>query len=628
MTKHVKKTIFVLVAAIFVLGFCVAAFSACGNKGVHEHSIYPVEARAATCTEEGVKECDKCIYCEQYFIDGNPVDESEVIIPIDPDNHSNLTERPAVAATCVENGNVAYEYCSSCNKYYVDGVEVAEEQLADEITIPATGNHTFNDKGNCTTCDGYRVTYDTNKTAVVDKTNAVDFVATSKGSVHTSADKQTWYDTLIAEKMTFAAQISGSEYTEVGEFGGRSVSFTSLDEEAVRNTFMRFSPGVDGEAYVGKFILTFDVSVSSEAVIDRLGARIADKTATEIKTTEGSEDTPAITASQDPLHGEDAGNKEGGNAVPCTLAPGAKYRFRYLMETTAADQLVQLYICFKNMATFTLSEMHFIPLPEEAATGIVTTEELYFGKAYTGVKVVNTVDGNDFFDAYQWETFGSSSTMRGEELYDDNGYLVFTKDTASRFTLFNTVQKTTGDTAGAYTHLGDNGGNVTKGGGEAMYNKEYKYTFTLTATGEFDLMTLGASKSAAPRSDDQGGIYLNFAEDGTVTIYHTIGSTTKRSIGEFSGASTFVPGEVTTISVTFNRVDSGTLTMVLEVNGEAVQFSADSVVNADKFSAEGSVFKTVNVLNDSGLGGRVGFAPMDDTVVTVTDLAIAYPSQE
>lgn len=625
MTKHVKKTIFVLVAAIFVLGFCVAAFSACGSKGVHEHSIYPVEARAATCTEEGVKECDKCIYCGQYFIDGNPVDESEVIIPIDPDNHSNLTERPAVAATCVEYGNVAYEYCSSCNKYYVDGVEVTEEQLADVITIPATGNHTFNDKGNCTTCDGYRVTYDTNKTAVVDKTNAVDFVATSMGSVHTSNDKQTWYDTLVAEKMTFAAQISRSDYTEVGEFGGGSVSFTNLDEEAVRNTFMRFSPGVDGEAYVGKFILTFDVSVSSEAVIDRIGARIADKTATEIKTTEGSADTPAITASQDPLHGEDSGKKEGGNAVPCTLAPGAKYRFRYLMETTAADQLVQLYICFKNMATFTLSEMHFIPLTEEADTGIVTTKELYFGKAYTGVKVVNTVDGNDFFDAYQWETFGKSSSVRDEAIYNDDGYLVFTKDTASRFTLFNTVEKA----AGSYTHLGDNAKtNIITEMAQTMYNKEYKYTFKLTATGEFDLMTLGSSGSTAPRSNDQGGIYLNFAEDGTVTIYHTINPTAKRSIGEFSGVSTFVPGEKTTISVTFNRVDSGTLTMVLEVNGKAVQFSADSVVNADKFSAEGSVFKTVNVLNDSGLGGRVGFAPMDDTVVTVTDLVIAYPSME
>ncbi len=624
MTKHVKKIIFALFAAVFVLAFSVAALSACGEgSGTHEHAIYPVAGRAATCTEEGVKDCDQCIYCEQYFIDGQPVEASDVIIPIDPNNHAAYVEREATAPTCVEPGNKAYEYCSACEKYYLEGEEVTEEQLADEITIPATGNHTFNDKGNCTTCDGYRMTYDTGKTAVVDKTNKFDFVATSRGGVHTSTDKQTWYDTLIAEKMTFAAQISGSDYTEVGEFGGGSVSFTSLDEEAVRNTFMRFSPGVDGEAYVGKFILTFDVSVSSEAVIDRLGARIADKTATEIKTTEGSEDTPAITASQDPLHGEDAGDKEGGNAVPCTLDPGAKYRFRYLMETTAADQLVQLYICFKNMATFTLSEMHFIPLTEEAATGIVTTEELYFGKAYTGVKVVNTVDGKDFFDAYQWETFGSSSTVRGEELYDDNGYLVFTKDTASRFTLFDTVEKA----AGSYTHLGDKGTNITAMA-ETMYNKEYKYTFTLTATGEFDLMTLGASKSTAPRSDGQGGIYLNFAEDGTVTIYHTIGSPTKRSIGEFSGASTFVPGEETTISVTFNRVDSGTLTMVLEVNGEAVQFSADSVVNADKFFAEGSVFKTVNVLNDSGLGGRVGFAPMDDTVVTVTDLVIAYPSME
>ncbi len=622
MTKHGKKIIFALFAAVFVLAVSVAALAACGEgSGTHEHAIYPVEGREATCVEEGVKDCDQCIYCEQYFIDGQPVEASEVIIPIDPNNHADYVEHEAVEPTCVEPGNKAYEYCSACEKYYLEGKEVTAEELAAQVTIPATGEHSFNSRNYCTTCDGYRMTYDTGKTVVVDKTNKFDFVATSRGGVHTSADKQTWYDTLIAEKMTFAAQISGGDYTQVSGTGTESLSFTGLDAEAIRNSFLRFAPGIDGEAYVGRFILTFDVSVSSAATVDRLGAKIVDNTATEIKTTEGDETTPAITASQDPLHGADEGNKEGGNAIPCELTPGTKYRFTYSMETTAADQLVQLWICFGYQTTLTVSDLHFIPLPDEEKTGTVITDELSFGVAYTGAKTVNTVDGKDFFDAYQWETFGKSPSVRDEAIYNDDGYLVFTEDTASRFTLFNTVEKV----AGSYTHLGDNGKNITEMA-QAMYNKEYKYTFKLNATGEFDLMTLGVTGSTAPRSADQAGLYINFAEDGTITLYHTCGAQTKRSLGEYSAASTFVPGQDTTVEITFNRVDIGTLTFKLLVNGSPVVF-AGTTAQPDYFSADDAgVFKTTGVLTDTGLGGRVGFAPMDDTVVTVTDLAIVYPS--
>lgn len=56
----------------------------------------------------------------------------------DEDVHS-LIYYDAVAATCVKDGNVAYYYCSTCNKYYADKDET-EELSADDIVIAATGH--------------------------------------------------------------------------------------------------------------------------------------------------------------------------------------------------------------------------------------------------------------------------------------------------------------------------------------------------------------------------------------------------------------------------------------------------------------------------------------------------------
>ena len=139
-------------------------------------------------------------------------------------------------------------------------------------------------------------------------------------------------------------------------------------------------------------------------------------------------------------------------------------------------------------------------------------------------------------------------------------------------------------------------------------------------------LSVAVTGSTAPRSADQAGLYINFAEDGTITLYHTCGVQTKRSLGEYSAASTFVPGQNTTVEITFNRVDIGTLTFKLLVNGSPVVFAGTSAQPVYFSVDDAGVFKTTGVLTDTGLGGRVGFAPMDDTVVTVTDLAIVYPS--
>ena len=60
-----------------------------------------------------------------------------------------MTENAAKAATCTEDGNTAYWYCTSCNKYYSDATAKNEITLADTV-ISATG-HTY-DNNVCTSC--------------------------------------------------------------------------------------------------------------------------------------------------------------------------------------------------------------------------------------------------------------------------------------------------------------------------------------------------------------------------------------------------------------------------------------------------------------------------------------------
>lgn len=101
------------------------------------------EAEKATCTKEGHSEywqCSKCgavaIYnasLERYEVQSNGIPKT----PIDPTNHKDLQPVAAKAATCTEDGNEAYSYCSACKKYYD---AAGKETTLDAVTMKATGH--------------------------------------------------------------------------------------------------------------------------------------------------------------------------------------------------------------------------------------------------------------------------------------------------------------------------------------------------------------------------------------------------------------------------------------------------------------------------------------------------------
>ena len=107
------------------------------------HTLNKTEAKAATCTENGNKEYWTCEHCKKYFLsdDSNPetakaVEQSETVIPA---SHK-LTKVEAKDATCAEDGNKEYWTCEHCKKYFLSddtNPETATAVEQSETIIPA-----------------------------------------------------------------------------------------------------------------------------------------------------------------------------------------------------------------------------------------------------------------------------------------------------------------------------------------------------------------------------------------------------------------------------------------------------------------------------------------------------------
>ena len=107
------------------------------------HTLKKTAAKAATCTEKGNKEYWTCEHCGKYFLsdDTNPetataVELSETVIPA---SHK-LTKVEAKDATCAEDGNKEYWTCEHCGKYFLSddaNPETAKAVELSETIIPA-----------------------------------------------------------------------------------------------------------------------------------------------------------------------------------------------------------------------------------------------------------------------------------------------------------------------------------------------------------------------------------------------------------------------------------------------------------------------------------------------------------
>ena len=132
------------------------------------HSVTAVAAKAATCTENGNKAYYYCSNCKKYFSDEactKQIADSSVVIPA---KGHVLVHTEAKEVTCTENENIEFWRCKRCNNYYSDEACTQVITKAGAV-IKATGHTgvhkpakaaTCTEKGNkeywvCTKCRKY-----------------------------------------------------------------------------------------------------------------------------------------------------------------------------------------------------------------------------------------------------------------------------------------------------------------------------------------------------------------------------------------------------------------------------------------------------------------------------------------
>lgn len=94
-----------------------------------------VAAKAATCTEKGMKAHYKCDNCSALFETATSTTSVEAFALELPMIDHTFTDVAEKAATCTEKGNVAYKHCTTCNKNYD-----AEGKLLDTVETNALGH--------------------------------------------------------------------------------------------------------------------------------------------------------------------------------------------------------------------------------------------------------------------------------------------------------------------------------------------------------------------------------------------------------------------------------------------------------------------------------------------------------
>ena len=114
------------------------------------HTLAKVDAMAATCTDTGNKEHWKCSVCGALFSDAlGTTPTTAESVEIAATGH-DLTETEAKAATCTEDGNIAYWTCGTCGKLFKDSE--GTQEISQSETVVAAGHDLSKTEEKAATC--------------------------------------------------------------------------------------------------------------------------------------------------------------------------------------------------------------------------------------------------------------------------------------------------------------------------------------------------------------------------------------------------------------------------------------------------------------------------------------------
>lgn len=168
--KTSKRLLSILLMLTMLLSMFTVMASATGRCASHDEtskeSAEHYNAKPGTCNTGSTPEYWQCTKegCGLYFWQsgGNWLSRNytpEGVGRKDPTNHEDLKLVEAKAATCVDDGNQAYYHCDACNKNFSDAAGINEITDLTSVKIPATRKHTLDKKnGKEATCTeaGYK----------------------------------------------------------------------------------------------------------------------------------------------------------------------------------------------------------------------------------------------------------------------------------------------------------------------------------------------------------------------------------------------------------------------------------------------------------------------------------------
>ena len=143
-----KRNIVVSLLLVLLMIFVVSC-----EEPKHEHTLEKVEAVAATCSEEGMKEYYQCSVCKLTFADKEAKTEVKDLATLktekDPANHTDVKKVDAVESKCTVNGTVEHWHCEGCGKNYNE--ETCETEL-ESLEAPLKAHETVLVEAVAATC--------------------------------------------------------------------------------------------------------------------------------------------------------------------------------------------------------------------------------------------------------------------------------------------------------------------------------------------------------------------------------------------------------------------------------------------------------------------------------------------
>ena len=103
-------------------------------------TLTEIPAKAHTCTEDGNYKYYRCT-CGELYEDADAKIPTTAEKVIDKAGHTDLKLYPAKDPTCDSDGHVAYWFCTGCDNYYFDNNgAVGEKTTVEKVAIPTTGH--------------------------------------------------------------------------------------------------------------------------------------------------------------------------------------------------------------------------------------------------------------------------------------------------------------------------------------------------------------------------------------------------------------------------------------------------------------------------------------------------------